>query len=217
MDHMEKPLFTRAMLLLLVCLCVMGMGGMAAAEDSLSAATPSFGQNGAEGGFIEALTIDNLPTRSGPGTKYRETGTYKVKDEYVRVISQAYDHGGVCWIQCEVLYGNKLRRVYTGLKRFDSATVDLASLPGEEPLAERVKVIATSKAMYGPGAGYDTYGSLTVDKGQTVTVMAMENDYAQVEWTTTKQSYRAWVPAHTLKYQVNGRIPAMPPDRAKGL
>ena len=150
---------------------------------------------------VEGYTIDNLPTRSGPGTKYRETGTYKVKGEYIRIISYAYDHGGVCWVQCEVPYGNKLRRVYTGLKRFDASTVDFDILPEECEIAEKIKVKTTSKAMYGPGAGYDVYATkLGVDKGQRVTIMSIENGYAEVEWTTSKQSYRAWVPLHTLDY-----------------
>lgn len=148
----------------------------------------------------EALTIDNLSTRSGPSTKYRETGTYKVKGQYVQLISLAYDGGGVCWVQCEVPYGNKLRRVYTGLKRFDTKTFDLNSVPEECPQDGQVKVLSTSKAMYGPGSGYDTYDSLTVDKGQKVTIIAIENDYAQVEWKTSKQSYRAWVLLSTLEY-----------------
>jgi len=157
---------------------------------------------GNPGGFasVEGLAIDRLATRSGPSTEYRETGTYQVKGEYVRILSLAYDRNDLCWVQCEVLYGNKLRRVYTGLKRFDTATFDLGSVPEEDPLGYQARVTATSKAMYGPGDGYATYAQLTVDKGQNVTVIAVENDYAQVEWTTSIQSYRAWVPLHTLRY-----------------
>lgn len=156
--------------------------------------------DGFDGDIVEALAIDNLSTRSGPSNEYRETGTYNVKGEYVQLISCAYDANDICWVQCEVAYGNKLRRVYTGLKRFDTASFDLYDVIEEEPFDESVKVTATSKAMFGPGSDYGTYDSLTVDKGQTVTIITIENDYAQVEWTTTKQSYRAWVPIHTLAY-----------------
>lgn len=180
--------------MLATILLTLALMGCAMADSS------SPGDNGGLGAQVEGLTIDNLSTRSGPGTKFRDTGTYKVNGEYVRLLSYAYDNGGVCWVQCEVLYGNKLRRVYTGLKRFDTTTFDVDDLLEECPTEDRVKVTATSKAMYGPGTGYDTYGSLTVDKGQTVTVIAIEGEYAQVEWKTSKQSYRAWVPLHTLKY-----------------
>lgn len=134
-------------------------------ESILSSATPSSEAGTSFNGIVEALTIDNLSTRSGPSTKYRETGTYKVKDEYVRLISLAYDENDICWVQCEVTYGNKLRRLYTGLKRFDISTFDLGSVPEEDPLDYRAKITSTSKAMYGPGDGYGTYDSLTVDKG----------------------------------------------------
>ncbi|MCL2812318.1 MAG: hypothetical protein FWD25_10605 [Clostridia bacterium] len=149
---------------------------------------------------IEGLAIDRLATRNGPGTEYRETGTYKVEGESIQIISRAYDRNGLCWVQCEVLYGNKLRRVYTGLQRFDAATFDLGSVSEEVSLDHQAKVTATSKAMYGPGDEYATYTELTVEQGQTVTVIAIESDYAQVEWTTSIQSYRAWVPVHTLHY-----------------
>ena len=116
------------------------------------------------------------------------------------MISLAYDRDDVYWVQCEVSYRNKLRRIYTGLKRFDEDSFDVYDLPEEDPSDEAIQVIATSKAMYGPGEGYDTYDSLTVDKGQTVTVITIENEYAQVEWMTAKQSNRAWVPIDTLDY-----------------
>lgn len=154
----------------------------------------------ASGGEITGLTIDKLSTRSGPGTQYRDTGTYKVKGEYVKILTLAYDANGVCWVQCEVPYGKTMRRVYTGLKRFDTTTFAISSVPEETPLNYRVKVITTSKAKYGPGDDYGTYSKLTVDKGQSVTIIALENDYAQVEWTTTKQSYRAWVRIAMLDY-----------------
>lgn len=151
-------------------------------------------------GLIEALAIDDLATRSGPSTEYRETGSYPLKGDYVTLISVAYDKNDICWVQCEVPYKNTLRRIYTGLKRFDINSFDLDSVPEELPLEYQAKVTATSKAMFGPGDGYGTYDSLTVDKGQTVTIITIENDYAQVEWNTTKQSYRAWVPVRTLSY-----------------
>ncbi len=174
-----KRAFIGLILLLAVFVCAIGAAG--------------------EAYDVEALAADRLATRSGPGTEYRDTGTYPVKGEYVRLLSRAYDENDLCWMQCEVVSGRKLRRVYTGLQRFDATSFDLADVAEEDPLDYLAKATATCRAMYGPGDGYDTYDSLTVDKGQTVTVIAIENDYAQVEWTTSKQSYRAWVPLHTLK------------------
>lgn len=177
-----------ASLLLLVCMVLGCTASAGAVEKTMGNSTATM-----------ALAIDNLPTRSGPSTAYRETGTYKVKGQQIRLLSYAYDDGGVCWVQCEVPYGGALRRVYTGLKRFDAATVDLSTLPAEDPLTfARVRVLATSKALYGPGPEYGPYGKLTVDKGQKVSIVATDGEYALVEWTTTKQSYRAWVTLDTL-------------------
>lgn len=158
----------------------------------------AFGVHEPAESIIEALAVGNLATRSGPGVGYRETGTYQTKGETVRLVSLAYDEDGTCWVQCEVLYGDRLRWVYTGITRFDTDTFDLDRVPGEEPLHELAKVSATTQAMYGPGDGYGTYTELTVDEGQTVNIVATEGDYTQVEWTTSLQSYRAWVPADIL-------------------
>ena len=120
---------------------------------------------------VKGLTIDKLSTRSGPSTAYRETGTYKVKGQWIRLYSYAYDNNGVCWVQCDVPYGEKFRRVYTGLKRFDASTVDLSQLPQEDPTKfETVKMLETATALYGPGDGYSTYDQLTADKNSKVSL-----------------------------------------------
>ncbi len=186
---MRKTSFVRRFLL--VCAAVLLLSQSALCE-AAPAPTPV---------IVQGLTIDNLSTRSGPSTEYRSTGTYKVKGQWVRILSYAYDVNDVCWLQCEVPYGSKLRRVYTGLKRFDAKSVDLTALVQEDPLTfVPVKVLSTSKALYGPGDGYSEYDSLTVDKNKTVQMISTEGDYAFVEWKTIKQRYRAWVPLATLDY-----------------
>ena len=150
---------------------------------------------------VEGLTIDNLSTRSGPGTVYRDTGTYKVQGEWIRIYSYAYDKSGVCWVQCDVPYGDEFRRVYTGLKRFDANTVDLASIPCEDPESfETVKMLETATALYGPGLGYSAYDKLTADRGMKVKLIAVMDDFAQVEWAGSKQRYRAWVFLGSMDY-----------------
>jgi hypothetical protein len=149
-------------------------------------------------GLVEALALDNLSTRSGPGTDYRETGTYPLKGQTVALRSLAYDEDGVAWVQCDVRQGNLIRRVYTGLKRFDEATIDLSSLPTESAAGRQAKVSDDAQALYGPGEGYGAYAGLTVNQGQTVTRLAQEGEYAHVEWATEAQTYRAWVPNEIL-------------------
>jgi len=156
-------------------------------------------RDGSTGG-VKALAIDNLATRSGPSTVYTGSGTYNVKGENIWIFSLAYDNNDLCWVQCEVPYKNSLRRVFTGLKRFDAASLNLNGVPEERPDGSQAKVTETSNAMYGPGVGYDTYSSLMVEKGQTVTIITIEDDYALVEWTPAKQICRAWAPLSTLDY-----------------
>ena len=148
---------------------------------------------------IEAETIAHLATRSGPSTEYRDTGTYRVKGETVRVLSVAYDVNDVCWLQCEVPYRNGLRRVYTGLKRFDTDSFDLYDLPVEEESQVQARTTAQTRARYGPGGGYGYYSDLTLKRRQIVTVLTVENDYAQVEWEG-EIWHRAWVPVEGLTF-----------------
>ena len=86
-------------------------------------------------GEIYGLTIDKLSTRLGPGTQYKEGGTYSVKGQYIRVISRAWDdRNSIWWVKCEIPYHDELRVLWTGYKRFDKSTLPLESIPieGEE-------------------------------------------------------------------------------------
>lgn len=106
--------------------------------------------------YIYGHTIDRLATRSGPSTDFTGTGTYQVKDQDVPIFSVAYDVNGVAWVQCEVSYGGALRRVYTGLKRFDATTVDLSQVRAESQDTQARKAQLPGKATlrYGPGTEY---------------------------------------------------------------
>ena len=50
---------------------------------------------------IQLLAVDKLSTRNGPGTKYRETGTFDLRGKYVTVLTCEEDEGGTCWVECE--------------------------------------------------------------------------------------------------------------------
>ncbi len=126
-------------------------GGLAALLLPLMAIADGQGDgNLNHGAQVAAYVTDRLVTRSGPATKYRETGIFEIQGESVRLISFSYDDNDICWVQCDVPMGGTLRRVYTGAKRFNGDTFDLADLPEEIPLDEKAKVIATTRALYGP-------------------------------------------------------------------
>lgn len=149
---------------------------------------------------IYGLASERLATRSGPSTDYTELGTYKVKGEYVRIVTIAYDENGVGWIQCEVTYGGALRRVYTGLKRFDTSTFNLSQVPDESQVygAQRAYIDLACTLRYGPGSAYgvckDTLDSYYVD------VLTVENGWALVLASSNNTPCRVWVEDRVLSY-----------------
>jgi len=150
------------------------------------------------------LATQRIATRNGPGTHYRGCGTYNLQNQKVHVLSYEYDKNGVCWVEIEFQYKNSYRRLYTGLKRFDATEKDLFQNDVFEkyPLGFVSRVIKTCPAMYGPGEEYARYGELTIDRNQRVKIIALENDWLEVEWTTPKQSYRAWMPASAIEDEI---------------
>ena len=81
------------------------------------------------GGELYALAIDRLATREGPGTEYKDLGTYRVKGQMIHILAKSYDINGVCWVQCEIPYGGKTVIAWTGWKRFDQTTLDIDQVP----------------------------------------------------------------------------------------
>ena len=81
---------------------------------------------------LYGYATDKLATRDGPGTTYKETGTYNVKDTYVRVLARAWDErNGIWWVKCVIPYHGENRTLWTGYKRFDPDSLPLESIPVE--------------------------------------------------------------------------------------
>jgi len=203
----KMQVYAVAVLLAAICAVAFACGEDATSSATVAAredtpfATPSPDAVYTAEGRLKTLGKERVFTRSGPGTGFRDTGTYTVAGGLVRVYTCAFDASGKCWVQCDFPYKDKLRRLYTRLEDIDAACFDLSDVPQEAPLDYKAKVTAVTKLGYGPGDGYATYGnSFKSAKGATVYITALEGDYAQVEWTTTKQSYRVWVPTSILKY-----------------
>lgn len=184
---------------LLAVLLVSDGVSVASGEDATSCAMPSMETDCATEGVMRTLGKERVFTRSGPGTAFRDTGTYTVEGGRVRVYACAYDDSGNCWVQCDFPYQKKLRRLYTRLEDVDDDCFDLSEIPQEQPLGYKVKVNAVTLLQYGPGDAYGTYGkSFKSTKGATVYIVTIDGDDALVQWTTPKQSYRVWVPTTIL-------------------
>lgn len=148
--------------------------------------------------IIYGVLNSSMPTRTGPGTKYAEPGTFYSAGDLVRIISVAYDHNDVPWVQVEVEdYKGNLFRAYTGLKRFDG--VEEWEIPVEiEGLG--AYVINEAVLYYGPGTQYQTY-DWTLKEGRFVVWIAKENGYVLVDYeSTTGNAYHFWIRESDIEY-----------------
>ena len=146
---------------------------------------------------VEVLALDNLATRSGPGTNYNELGTYSVQGQTVKALSKAYDErNGIWWIQVELSYGEDLRRVYTGLKRL---SMDVNLVPTEESQGSYA-VKRSVYPYYGPGYKYTLYNK-QVPAGTTGTVWMREDSYVLFEYfdASLQMNCRVWIPEGSLE------------------
>lgn len=154
------------------------------------------------GGYtVDAQLIEDLATRSGPSTQYTGCGSYRMNGQTVRVISRAFDNGGVQWVQVEFGYGGAVRRAYTGVKRLNISNNQLASIR-EEGWTVFIGYGTVSTAVnpkWGPGEYYATYTDRTMGRGTRVAVINYENGYYQVEcYHTDGNIFRSWIPSGYL-------------------
>ncbi len=139
-----------------------------------------------------------LATRSGPGTRYAEPGTFfgnDWKNQTVKVLKKSYD-GSAWWVQVDFRNGNKKSyRVWTGVKRVD---VDLNKVK-EEAAVGSCDVQPTSDTWYGPGGNY-ARAKKSIPETAYGIVYQIENGYADVEYLCYNSSLqgRLWVPQNVI-------------------
>lgn len=153
----------------------------------------------AAGSGVYAPLLMRLSTRSGPGTKYDEPGTFFNKNydsTTVRVLSKSWDNpNGIWWVQVEFENRGTPYRAYTGLKRVN---VDIGRVP-EESVMGASYTLTSCTAYWGPGYAY-AVAPYDVPYNMSVTVWDQENGFAQVEFYDgrTGSNRRAWVPTDCL-------------------
>lgn len=135
---------------------------------------------------------DKLATRSGPGQKYDEPGTFLPdtwKTATVRVLGKEYV-GTTWWVLVDFDNAGKGRyRVWTGLKR---VAVDLDQVSEYYPTGQGT-VNATSDTYRGPGTNY-AKAKVTIKTWKDVVAYGHENGYVEVEFEQGNKWYRLWVP-----------------------
>ena len=135
-----------------------------------------------------------LATRSGPGTRYDEPGTFFPNDNWknvtVLVLGKQYENG-TWWVLVDFDNGGKGRyRVWTGLKRVD---VDLNKVRDYSYGIGQGTVDATSQTYRGPGGNYAKAG-YSINGWVDVVALARENGYVEVEFEYKGTLRRVWVP-----------------------
>ncbi len=143
--------------------------------------------------YIQGHLTSSMPTRTGPGTKYEEPGTFYEAGDYVQIISLAYDDSGVAWVQVEVEdYRGRKYRAYTGLKRFDNVTASEIPL---EVSGIAGTITQEAPLYYGPGWDYEQY-NWTLSAGRTVEMIASENGFYLVDYASVSgEDYHFWIHA----------------------
>ena len=138
----------------------------------------------------------DISTRSGPTTGYNGLGDYRIKGQWVHVLSKVND-GSIWWLQVEFDYHSELIRCYTGLKRVD---IQISSVP-EEPRAPlgTGTVTQAAEAYYGPGTMY----KCQVDKyqppvGTAGSIIARENGWVFLEYEIPECRVRVWLPEEAV-------------------
>ena len=142
---------------------------------------------------VYGLATMKVATRTGPSTSYTEPGTYRVEGQYLPIYSITYDDGSVPWVECEVTYGGAPMRVYTGLKRFDTATFDLSLVPELSGNIGKFVITSGTTLRYGPGNEYATM-KISVSSGMTVEGIKFENRWLLIEFKSGDQLVRGWLP-----------------------
>lgn len=154
---------------------------------------PGMFDNGGE--VIYATLNQQMPTRTGPGTKFTEDHGTLPEDTEVVAYTQE-EMGGTSWVLVEFVKNNKLVRAYTGLKRVDAdETIPQA---GYNPIT--AIVTRETPANYGPGTAYLTVPN-PVAAGTEVLVYCVDSEYAFIEYAISADQWmRSWVPESSIEY-----------------
>lgn len=133
--------------------------------------------------------VENIATRSGPGTKYVSTGTFPSTLDYVAYYQTK--GGSVNWGYVEFTYRNERYRLYTGVQRFTTQSY----LEYAEEDYTYVDINTTHHVYYGPGYDYAQCSVDSVRKGKTVKAFYIENDWVMIEYSLNNGTlHRGWVP-----------------------
>lgn len=145
-----------------------------------------------------ALLNQRAATRSGPGTRFDEPGSFYSAGDAVNVISKAWDEdSGLWWYQIELNTSDGWIRAYTPAKRVD---LDTNYVPTETNLNDQRKVITSGPVYFGPSTTYRKYGWSWIYEGDAAKICQISGEWAQIEYYSYAKDVtrRGWVKLDTL-------------------
>lgn len=153
---------------------------------------------------IKVKMADKLYSRSGPSTDYTEHGAYDITGLIVTVLSLKYDMNAVPWV--EVDYNG--RRLWTGAKRIDISSKQLAALPVEDgSFLGYGQILSNTTPRFGPGINYALHDQkMALKKGSNIVVIKEENNYFLIEceyYDTQRRIFRCWVPVDQVSVLID--------------
>ena len=154
-------------------------------------------------GGVTATLTKRMATRSGPSTAFDEPGSFFSAGDEVKVISKTYDEvNRLYWYQVEFQYKNEWYRAYT---TDEYVNVNPSLIPDEPALFDPLdsqKILKLTYTNFGPGDSYKTYTYFALYPGANVTIYAIEDGWAQIEYIDYSSAYepyrRGWVPLDVI-------------------
>lgn len=152
------------------------------------------------GGIVTTLA-KRVATRSGPGTRFDEPGSFFSAGDEVKVFSKVYDdYNNAYWYQIEFQYNNEWYRAYTPEAYLN---VNRSLIPDEpaiyDPLDSQ-RALKKTYVSFGPGEAYKQFTASVIHPGNKLDIYAIEDGWALVEYVDygspqDPQPYRrGWVP-----------------------
>ncbi len=157
-------------------------------DDTISVSIPFFPYSP-----LRITPNQNISTRTGPGTKYTEPGTFSKNYDYT--VYYQTEGNSVNWGYVEFeLSGGKIR-AYTGVKRFSAN----GYLPYDEESWTYAYVNTSFPTRYGPGYDYMVAPYDAPASGIYVQAYYTENNWTMIEYRLSNGYYhRGWVPNRCL-------------------
>ena len=152
------------------------------------------------GGIVTTLA-KRVATRSGPGTRFDEPGSFFSASDEVKVFSKVYDdYNNVYWYQIEFQYKGEWYRAYTSETYLN---INRNLVPDEpaiyDPLDSQ-RALKKTYVSFGPGEIYKQFTQSVIHPGNRLDIYAIEDGWALVEYVDygsnqDPQPYRrGWVP-----------------------